>query len=73
MMAIKNRQEQSLDSTATREYMSGVRRAERIDERRHLKLAYYPQHQSQVGHGADLLNRDRHEGLLLQVLPEVAS
>ena len=34
-MAIENRQEQGFYSTATREDMRGVRRAEGIDERRH--------------------------------------
>ena len=72
-MAIKNGQEQSLHSTATREDMRGVRRAEGIDEGSHVELAYYPQHQRQVGHGTDLLNRKRHEASLLQVLLEVAS
>ena len=51
----------------TRGY-GGVRRAEGIDERSHVELAYYPQHQRQVGHGTDLMNRDRHEAPLLQVL-----
>ena len=37
-----------------------------------LFVAFFANH-VQVGHGADLMNRDRHEGLLLQVLPEVAS
>jgi hypothetical protein len=41
-MAIKNRQEQRLHSTATRKDMSGVRRAEGIDEGSHVELAYYP-------------------------------
>jgi len=72
-MAIQNRQEQRLDPTATRDDIGGVRRAKGIDERSHLELAYHPQYQRQVGHGADLMNRDRHEGLLLQILPEVAS
>ena len=73
MVAIENRQEQGLHSAATREEMSGVRRAEDIDEGSHVELAYYPQHQRQVGHGTDLLNRNRHEAPLLQVLLEVAS
>jgi hypothetical protein len=42
MMAIENRQEQGLHSTATREDMSGVRRAEGIDEGSHVELADYP-------------------------------
>ena len=50
MMAIQHRQEQSLDLTATGEGMGGVRRAEGIDERRHVALADHPQHQRQVGH-----------------------
>ena len=73
MMAIENRQEEGLHSTATREDMRGVRRAEGIDERRHVELAYHPQHQRQVGHGTDLMNRNGHEAPLLQVLPEVSS
>jgi hypothetical protein len=64
-MTIKNRQEQSRDPTATREDIGGVRRAEGIDERSHLELAYHPQHRRQVGYGADLMHRDRHAGLLL--------
>src|SRR5919199_3522168 len=71
MMAIQNRQEQGLHPTTTRQDMGGVRRAEGIDERRHIELAYYPEHQRQVGHGTDLLNRDRHEAPLLQVFSEV--
>jgi len=73
MMAIQNRQEQRLHATATREDVSGVRRAEGIDEGSHVELAYYPEHQRQGGHGTDLLNRKRHEASLLQVLLEVAS
>jgi hypothetical protein len=42
MMAIENRQEQGLHSPATREDMSRVRRAEGIDEGRHVELADYP-------------------------------
>ena len=72
-MAIENRQEQGLHATATREDMGGVWRAESIDERCHVELAYHPQHQRQMGHGTDLLNRNRHEAPLLQVLLEVAS
>jgi hypothetical protein len=45
MMAIENRQEQGLDSTATREDMRGVRRAEGIDERSDVELADDSQHQ----------------------------
>ena len=73
MMAIKNRQEQGLHSTATREDMGGVRRAERIDERSHVERAYHPQHQRQVGHGTALMHGNRHEAPLLQVFLEVAS
>jgi hypothetical protein len=65
MMAVENRQEQGLHSTATREHMSRVRRTAGIDERRHVELAYDPQ-QRQVGHGTDLLHRDHHEALPLQ-------
>ena len=65
-MAIKNRQEQSLYPTATREDMRRVWRAEGIDERSHLELADHPQHQRQVGHRTDLLNCNRHEVPLLQ-------
>src|SRR5262249_33044363 len=66
MMAIENRQEQGLYSTATREHMSRVRRAEGIDEGSHIELADHPQYQRQVGHGTDLLNRNRHKAPLLQ-------
>ena len=71
-MAIENRQEQGFYSTATREDMRRVRRAEGIDERSHVELAYHPQHQRQVGHGTDLMNRHRHEAPLLQVFLEVS-
>jgi hypothetical protein len=40
-MAIENRQEQGLHTTATREDMGGVWRAESIDERCHIELAYH--------------------------------
>jgi hypothetical protein len=73
MMAIENRQEQGLHSTATREDMRGVRRAEGIDEPSHVELAYYPQHQRQVSHGTDLMHRNRHEAPLLLVFREVLS
>jgi hypothetical protein len=66
MMAIENRQEQGLYSTATRENMSRVRRTEGIDEGSHVELADHPQYQRQVGHGTDLLNRNRHKAPLLQ-------
>lgn len=72
-MAIKHRQEQRLHATATRKDRSGVRRAEGIDEGSHVELAYYPQHQRQVGHRTDLLNCKRLEASLPQVLLEVAS
>jgi len=72
-MAIKNRQEQRLHATATRQDMRGVRRAEGIDEGSHIELADDPQHQRQGGHGTDLLNCKRHEASLPQVLLEVAS
>ena len=72
-MTIKNREEQGLHSTATREDMGGVWRTESIDERCHIELAYHPEHQWQMGHGIDRLNRNRHEAPLLQVLLEVAS
>jgi hypothetical protein len=73
MMAIENRQEQGLHATATREDTGGVRRAEGLDERRHVELAYHPQHDRQVGHGTDLMHGHRHEALLLHVFLEVAS
>ena len=66
-MTIENRQEQGLHATATRENMRWVRMTEGIDECRHVELAYHPQHQRQVGHGTDLLNRNRHEAPFLQV------
>jgi hypothetical protein len=73
MMTIKHRQEQGLHATATREDMGGVRRADSLDARRHVALAYHPQHPRQGGHGPDLLHGNRHEGPLLQVCLEVAS
>ena len=73
MMAIQQRQEQRLALTATREDIGRGRRAEGRDERRHLELADHTQHQRQVGHGTALMNRDRQEGLLQQILPEGAS
>jgi hypothetical protein len=73
MMPIENRQEQRFYTTATREDMRGVRRAEGIDERSHVELAYHPQHQRQMGYGPNLLNRNRHETSLLQVFLEVSS
>jgi hypothetical protein len=73
MMTIENRQEQGLHPTPTRQDMGGVRRAEGINERRHVELADHPQHQRHVGHGLDLLHRDRHEAPLLQVFSKVAS
>ena len=72
-MAIENRQEQSLHSTATREDMRRVRRAEGIDERSHIELADDPQHQRQMGHGTDLMNRNGHEAPLLHVFLEGSS
>jgi hypothetical protein len=65
-MAIQNRQEQSLDPTATGEDIGGVWRAEGIDKRCHVELADYPEHQRQVGHGTDLLNCKSHKAPLLQ-------
>src|ERR1043166_4203974 len=53
MMTIENRQEQGLHPTPTRQDMGGVRRAEGIDERHHVELANYPEHQRHVGHGLD--------------------
>jgi hypothetical protein len=41
MMAIENRQQQGRYSTATREHMRRGWRAEGIEERSHLELAYY--------------------------------
>jgi len=67
MMPIENRQKQGLHATATRAHMGRVRRAEGIAERRHVERAYDPQHQRQMGHGTDLLNRHRHEAPFLQV------
>jgi hypothetical protein len=66
MMAIENRQEQGFYSTARREDMRGVRRAEGIDERSYVELADDPQHQRQVGHRTDVLNGNSHEVPLLQ-------
>jgi len=73
MMAIENGEEQGLHATATREDMGGVWRTESIDQRCHIALAYHPEHQWQMGHGTELLNRNRHEAPLLQVVREVAS
>jgi hypothetical protein len=67
MMAIENGEEQGLYATATREDMRGVRRAKGIDEGSHIELADHSQHQRQVGHRPNLLNRNRHEVSLLQV------
>ena len=73
MRAIENSEEQGLHATATREDMRGVRRTEGIDEGSHVELADHSQHQRQVGHGPDLLNRNRHEVPPLQVWLEGAS
>jgi hypothetical protein len=73
MMAIEHRQESGLHSTARRVDMRRVRRAEGIDKRSHVELTYHPQHQRQMGHGTDLMNRNRHEAPLLQVFLEVSS
>jgi hypothetical protein len=73
MMAIENGEQQSLDPTATREDMGGVRSAEGINECSYLELADHPQYQRQVGHGTDLLNGNGHEAPLLQGFREVPS
>jgi hypothetical protein len=73
MMTIEHRQEQGLHATATRKDMSRRWRAEGIDERRHVELAYHPQHQRPVGHGTHLLHRNHHQAPLLHVLLEVSS
>jgi len=72
-MAIENRQKQGLYSTATRQHMCRVWRAEGSDERRHIELAYYPSHQRQVGHRPDRLHRHDHETPFLQVFREGVS
>src|SRR5262249_27776093 len=61
MMAIQNRQEQRLDPTATGEDMGGGRRAEGIDECRHVEFADHPQHQRPVSYRTDLMNCKSHE------------
>jgi hypothetical protein len=73
MMAIENREKQSLDPTATREDIGRVWSAEGIDERSYLELAEHTQHQRQVGHGPDLMNYHRHEVSLLLVFLEQSS
>jgi len=73
MMAVQNRQEQGLHPTSTGEQRPRVWRAARIDECSPVELAYHPQHQREVGHGTDLMNRDRHEAPPLQVVQEVLS
>src|SRR5215510_4943333 len=73
MMAIEHREEQGFYSTATRENIRGVRRAEGIDERSHVELAYHSQHQRQVGHRTDLMNGNGHEAPRLQGFLEVPS
>ena len=65
-MPIENRQEQSCYTTATREDMRGVRRAEGPDKCSDVALADDPQHQRQVGHRTDGLNGNGHEVPLLQ-------
>jgi hypothetical protein len=65
-MAIENRQEQGFYSTATREDMGGVRRAEGIEERSDVELADHPQHQRQMGYRTDLMHGNGHEAPLLQ-------
>jgi len=66
MMASENRQEQRFYATATREDMRGVRRADSLDQCSDVERADDPQHQRQVGHRTDVLNRNGHEGPLLQ-------
>jgi hypothetical protein len=73
MMAIENGEEQGLHATTTQKDMSGVRRAQGLDERRHVELTDHSQHQRQVSHGPDLLNDNRHAASLLQCCFEVAS
>src|SRR5262245_7677139 len=72
-MPSENRPEQGLHATATRENRGRRRRAEGSDERRHVELADHPQHQRPVGHGTDLLHRNRHETSLLPVFREGVS
>src|SRR5215831_12674480 len=66
MMPIENRQEQRFYTTATREDMRGVWRAEGINKGSDVELADDPQHQWQVGHRTDVLNSNGHEVPLLQ-------
>jgi hypothetical protein len=66
-MTIEHRAEQGLHSPATREARHRVRRAEGRDARRHIELAYHPQHQRQVGYGTALLTRHRPEAPLRHV------
>src|SRR5262249_44077285 len=66
MMSIENRQEQRFYTTATREDMRGVWRAEGINKGSDVELADDPQHQWQVGHRTDVLNSNGHEVPLLQ-------
>src|SRR5262249_50747686 len=73
MMAIENRQQEGLHTTATREDMRRVRRTEGINKRGYVELADHSEHQRQVGHGTDLLNGNRHEAPFLQVCREGVS
>jgi hypothetical protein len=65
MMAIQNRQEQRLAPTATGEDIGGVRRAEGIEECRHVEFADHPQPQRQVSYRTDLMHGKSHEAPLL--------
>jgi hypothetical protein len=73
LMTIENRQEQGLHTTATRENRRRMWRAESIEERRHIELAYSPEHQRHVGHRTELLTRNCHEAPFLHVFREGVS
>jgi len=68
MLAIETREEQGRHPATTREDVGRVRRAEGIAARRPRERAYHPEHQRQMGHRTALLNRDRQEAPLLQVV-----
>ena len=65
-MTVEHRQEQGFYSTATREDMGRVWRAEGSNELSPVELADHSQHQRQVGHWTDLMNGDGHEAPLRQ-------
>jgi hypothetical protein len=73
LLASEPGEEQGRHATATREDRGGVWRTESLAQRCHLERADPPEHQGHLGHGTELLHRNRHEAPLLQVGREVAS